>query len=242
MRRGLASRMLVVTVVAAAIAFLAAVRGQSTKEAGPAAQRREMVEQQIRARGVRDARVLTALGRVPRERFVPASLRGRAYDDSPLPIGFNQTISQPYIVAYMSEALGVEPDDTVLEIGTGSGYQAAVLGEIARRVYTIEIVPDLARRAAATLQELGYANIQVRAGDGYAGWPEHAPFDRIIVTAAPEEIPAPLLEQLAAGGRLVIPVGEQGQTQWMTIVDKTELGVVSRRTLPVQFVPFTRKP
>jgi protein-L-isoaspartate(D-aspartate) O-methyltransferase len=234
--------MLVVTVVAAAIGFLAAVRGQSTKEAGPAAQRREMVEQQIRARGVRDARVLTALGRVPRERFVPASLRGRAYDDSPLPIGFNQTISQPYIVAYMSEALGVEPDDTVLEIGTGSGYQAAVLGEIARRVYTIEIVPDLARRAAATLQELGYANIQVRAGDGYAGWPEHAPFDRIIVTAAPEEIPAPLLEQLAAGGRLVIPVGEQGQTQWMTIVDKTELGVVSRRTLPVQFVPFTRKP
>ncbi len=234
--------MLVVTVVAAATAFLAAIRSQSTKEAGPAAQRREMVEQQIRARGVRDARVLTALGRVPRERFVPASLRGRAYDDSPLPIGFDQTISQPYIVAYMSEALGVEPDDTVLEIGTGSGYQAAVLGEIARRVYTIEIVPDLARRAAATLQELGYANIQVRAGDGYAGWPEHAPFDRIIVTAAPKEVPAPLLEQLAAGGRLVIPVGEQGQTQWMTIVDKTELGVVSRRTLPVQFVPFTRKP
>jgi protein-L-isoaspartate(D-aspartate) O-methyltransferase len=208
----------------------------------PAARRQEMVDEQIRARDVRDARVLGALGKVPRERFVPADVRPRAYDDTPLPIGYGQTISQPYIVAYMTEALGVEADDTVLEIGTGSGYQAAILGELARTVYTIEIVPELAQRAATTLKDLGYANVHVRAGDGYAGWPEHAPFDRILVTAAPEQIPEPLLQQLGPGGRLVIPLGAQGQTQWMTIVDKTAQGVASRRTIPVQFVPFTRKP
>jgi protein-L-isoaspartate(D-aspartate) O-methyltransferase len=204
--------------------------------------RRQMVDEQMAARAIDDPRVLAAMRKVPRDRFVPAELRDSAYADTPLPIGFNQTISQPYIVAYMTEALGVEPDDIVLEIGTGSGYQAAVLGELARTVYTIEIVPELAHRAAATLKDLGYANVYVRAGDGYAGWPEHAPFDRIMVTAAPEEIPAPLIEQLAPAGRLVIPVGEQGQTQWMTIVDKTDRGVVSRRTIPVQFVPFTRRP
>ncbi len=204
--------------------------------------RQEMVDEQIRTRDVSDARVLGALGKVPRERFVPADVRPRAYDDTPLPIGYGQTISQPYIVAYMTEALGVEADDTVLEIGTGSGYQAAILGELARTVYTIEIVPELAQRAAATLKDLGYANVHVRAGDGYAGWPEHAPFDRVLVTAAPEQIPEPLLQQLGAGGRLVIPVGAQGQTQWMTIVDKTAQGVASRRTIPVQFVPFIRKP
>jgi protein-L-isoaspartate(D-aspartate) O-methyltransferase len=213
---------------------------QSRETAVADARRGQMVDQQIRARGIGNARVLAALRKVPRERFVPDALRERAYDDTPLPIGYDQTISQPYIVAYMTEALGLEPDDTVLEIGTGSGYQAAVLGELARRVYTIEIVPELASRAAGTLKDLGYTNIQVRAGDGYAGWPEQAPFDRILVTAAPEQIPTPLLDQLAPGGRLVIPVGEQGQTQWMTIVDKTEQGVVSRRTIPVQFVPFTR--
>ena len=210
--------------------------------ADAAARRREMVERQIRARGVGDARVLAAVGKVPRERFVPADILPRAYDDTPLPIGYGQTISQPYIVAYMTEALGVEADDIVLEIGTGSGYQAAVLGELARTVYTIEIVPQLAQRAASTLKDLGYANVHVRAGDGFAGWPEHAPFDRILVTAAPDEIPEPLLQQLGVGGRLVIPVGEQGQTQWMTTVDKTAQGVVSRRTIPVQFVPFTRRP
>ena len=221
--------------------FLPGIRGQSTAT-DAIAQRREMVERQIRDRGVDDARVLGALGDVPRERFVPDELRPLAYQDTPLPIGFNQTISQPYIVAYMTEALGVEAEHRVLEIGTGSGYQAAILGELARDVYTIEIVPELASRAAATLKELGYTNVHVRAGDGYAGWPEHAPFDRIMVTAAPAEIPAPLLEQLAPGGRLVIPVGQQGQAQWMTIVDRTERGVVTRRTIPVQFVPFTRKP
>jgi protein-L-isoaspartate(D-aspartate) O-methyltransferase len=173
---------------------------------------------------------------------VPSEQEARAYDDSPLPIGQGQTISQPYIVAYMSEALEVSASQTVLEIGTGSGYQAAVLGELASRVYTIEIVPELARRAEATLKALGYANVEVREGDGYAGWPAHAPFDRIIVTAAPDEVPGPLVEQLAPGGRLVAPIGRQGDTQWITIVDKTARGLVERRTIAVQFVPFTRKP
>ena len=240
MRARVSTILVLALLVAAAIAAVQAFRGQS--RATPAARRAEMVERQIRARGVTDAGVRTALSKVPRERFVPEALQDRAYDDTPLPIGFNQTISQPYIVAYMTEALGIEADDRVLEIGTGSGYQAAVLGELAGMVYTIEIVPELAERAAATLKELGYGNVHVRAGDGYAGWPEHAPFDRIMVTAAPAEIPAPLLEQLAPGGRLVIPVGEQGQTQWMTVVEKTDRGVVSRRTIPVQFVPFTRNP
>lgn len=216
---------------------LAAQPGQSDAEA----RRRQMVERQIRARDVRDPRVLEAMRTVPRERFVPPALAARAYDDTPLPIGQGQTISQPFIVAYMTEALGVEPSHKVLEIGTGSGYQAAVLGELAATVYTIEIVPELARSAAATLESLGYENVHVRAGDGYAGWPEQAPFDRIMVTAAPEEIPQPLIDQLAPGGRLVIPVGEQGRTQWMTVVEKTDRGIAHRRTIPVQFVPFTRE-
>jgi protein-L-isoaspartate(D-aspartate) O-methyltransferase len=200
-----------------------------------------MVEQQIRARGVDDARVLEAMRSVPRHRFVPADLAAAAYDDRPLAIGHGQTISQPYIVAYMSELLAVAPHHRVLEIGTGSGYQAAVLAMLAKEVYTIEIVPELARDAARTLNELGIANVQVREGDGYAGWPDHAPFDRIMATAAPEKIPQPLIDQLAAGGRLVIPVGEQYDTQWMTIVEKTPAGVVQRTTIPVAFVPFTRK-
>jgi protein-L-isoaspartate(D-aspartate) O-methyltransferase len=204
--------------------------------------RMAMVEQQIRERGVTAPRVLDAMRTVPRERFVPPELADRAYADSPLPIGQGQTISQPYIVAYMTEVLDVSPSHRVLEIGTGSGYQAAVLAELAREVYTIEIVPELARRATATLKALGVKNVQVREGDGYAGWPDRAPFDRIMVTAAPEEIPKPLLDQLARGGRLVTPVGGQGQTQWITIVDKTENGLVQRRTIAVQFVPFTRKP
>ena len=189
-----------------------------------------------------DERVLEAMRTVPRERFVPAGQADRAYEDNPLPIGFGQTISQPYIVGYMTEALGVLPEHKVLEVGTGSGYQAAVLGELAREVYTIEIVPELASRAAATLKELEYSNVHVRAGDGYAGWPEEAPFDRIMVTAAPDEIPQPLIDQLAPGGRLVVPVGPQGATQWMTIVEKTDTGIAERRTIPVQFVPFTRRP
>jgi len=204
--------------------------------------RLDMVERQIRQRGVSDPRVLDAMKSVPRELFVPAGARSRAYDDTPLAIGSGQTISQPYIVAYMTEALGVQSAHTVLEVGTGSGYQAAVLGMLAREVYTIEIVPALATGAADVLRELGYRNVNVREGDGYAGWPEHAPFDRIMVTAAPDEIPKPLIEQLAPGGRLVIPVGAQGGPQWMTIVEKTAAGIVERRTIPVQFVPFTRAP
>lgn len=199
-----------------------------------------MVEEQIESRGVADPRVLQAMRAVPRDRFVPEEMAARAYEDRPLPIGHGQTISQPYIVAYMTDALGVLNDHRVLEIGTGSGYQAAILGELARDVYTIEIVPELARRAAAALRELGYTNVHVRAGDGYAGWPEEAPFDRIMVTAAPEQIPQPLIDQLAVGGRLIVPVGAQDGAQWITIVEKTERGIVQRRTIPVAFVPFTR--
>jgi protein-L-isoaspartate(D-aspartate) O-methyltransferase len=206
-----------------------------------ARQRRlDMVERQIRQRGVADPRVLEAMRTVPRERFVPADASGRAYEDTPLAIGYGQTISQPYIVAYMTEVLSVQPTHRVLEIGTGSGYQAAVLGSLAREVYTVEIVAPLAKMAMTVLRELGHTNVHVREGDGYAGWAEHAPFDRIMVTAAPDEIPQPLIDQLAPGGRLVIPVGSQGETQWMTIVDKTATGVAERRTIPVQFVPFTR--
>lgn len=203
--------------------------------------RRAMIEDQIRQRGVTNARVLDALARVPRERFVPEELASRAYADSPLPIGYGQTISQPFIVAYMSDLLGVGASHRVLEIGTGSGYQAAILGELARQVFSIEIVPELARSSAATLHALGYANVAVRDGDGYAGWPEHAPFDRIMLTAAPDAIPQPLLDQLAPGGRLVAPIGPQHQTQWIVVVDRTEQGLVEKRTIPVQFVPFTRK-
>jgi protein-L-isoaspartate(D-aspartate) O-methyltransferase len=206
------------------------------------ARRHEMVEQQIRQRGVRDPRVLDAMRTVPRERFVPPPLVANAYDDGPLSIGAGQTISQPYIVAYMTEALRVDPSHKVLEVGTGSGYQAAVLSELVREVYTVEIVPELARRAEAVLQSLNRTNVHVRVGDGYAGWPEQAPFDRIIVTAAPEEIPRPLIDQLGPGGLLVAPVGAQGGPQWLTIVEKTGNGPVERRTIPVQFVPFTRAP
>jgi len=201
---------------------------------------REMVEQQIRQRGVSDVRTLDAMRAVPRDRFVPPALSSQAYDDGPLPIGSGQTISQPYIVAYMTEALKVEPSHKVLEVGTGSGYQAAVLSALVREVYTIEIVPELARRAEDVLRALNHTNVRVRAGDGYAGWPDEAPFDRIIVTAAPEDVPYPLIDQLAHGGRMVLPVGAQGAPQWMTIVEKTDGGVVERRTIPVQFVPFTR--
>lgn len=204
--------------------------------------RYEMVEQQIRQRGVTDARVLAAMRAVPREDFVPAELIDRAYEDGPLPIGEGQTISQPYIVAYMTEALKVEPLHKVLEVGTGSGYQAAVLSELVREVFTIEIVSELGRRAEAVLRAQNRTNVHVRTGDGYAGWPEEAPFDRIIVTAAPEEIPRPLLDQLAEGGLLVAPVGPQNAPQWLTVVEKTGGGIVQRRTIPVQFVPFTRSP
>jgi len=199
-----------------------------------------MVERQIRQRGVTDTRVLSAMETIPRERFVPPDAHAQAYEDVPLAIGFNQTISQPYIVAYMTEVLDVRDSHRVLEIGTGSAYQAAVLGKLAREVWTVEIVPKLAAAATGQLRNLGLTNVHVRLGDGYSGWPEQAPFDRIMVTAAPDEIPGPLVEQLAVGGRLVIPVGSQGGPQWMTVVEKTSSGVLEKRTIPVQFVPLTR--
>ena len=199
-----------------------------------------MVERQIRQRGVTDTRVLSAMELIPRERFVPTDARSQAYDDVPLAIGFNQTISQPYIVAYMTDVLDVRESHRVLEVGTGSAYQAAVLATLAREVWTIEIVPVLAAAATDLLPSLGLSNVHVRLGDGYSGWPERAPFDRIMVTAAPDDIPEPLIEQLAVGGRLVIPVGSQGGPQWMMVVEKSANGVERSRTIPVQFVPLTR--
>jgi protein-L-isoaspartate(D-aspartate) O-methyltransferase len=195
-----------------------------------------MVREQIEARGVRDPRVLAALRAVPRHRFVPEAYRDRAYEDGPLPIGQRQTISQPYIVAVMTELLRPQPDDRVLEVGTGSGYQAAVLARLASRVYSIEIVPELAERARATLGELGVSNVEVVTGDGYRGLPEHAPFDGILVTAAPTEVPQALLDQLAVGGRLVVPVG--GLDQELRLLERTAEGVRSQTLFPVRFVPM----
>lgn len=203
-------------------------------------ERETMVETQIRERGITDGNVLRAMRRVPRHRFVPDQLAREAYRDSPLPIGLGQTISQPYIVAYMTEIARVSKKSKVLEIGTGSGYQAAILGEIAREVYTIEIVPELAERSAKLLDELGYENVNVKHGNGYLGWPEHAPFDAIVVTAAPPEVPQALVEQLAVGGRMVIPVGTDQQE--MMIISRNRRGVTERRTIPVRFVPMTGKP
>ncbi|HEX6176778.1 MAG TPA: protein-L-isoaspartate(D-aspartate) O-methyltransferase [Thermoanaerobaculia bacterium] len=224
-------------VVAALVVFGCGSRPADEVVDDTSRRRMEMVDRQIRARGVRDERVLEALRRVPRHEFVPAAQVPNAYEDSPLPIGEGQTISQPYIVGYMTEQLQVTPESRVLEIGTGSGYQAAVLAELVKDVYTIEIVAALAQRAKETLERRGYKNVHVRAGDGYRGWPEEAPFDRIIVTAAPDHIPQPLVDQLAVGGRMIIPVGDYYQQ--MTIITKTEKGVVQQRTIDVIFVPMT---
>ena len=202
--------------------------------------RERMVETQIRARDVQNPAVLQAMRRVPRHLFVPDDLRPFAYDDRPLPIGRGQTISQPYIVGYMTEALQLTPSHKVLEIGTGSGYQAAVLAEIVNQVYSIEIVPDLAESARRALAEAGYRNVEIRAENGYLGWPEHAPFDRIIVTAAPPEIPQTLVDQLAVGGIMVVPVGTGYQE--MVIITKTPNGVAQKRTIDVRFVPMVSKP
>jgi len=201
--------------------------------------RRQMVERQIISRGVKDARVIAAMKAVPRHRFVPPSRIQQAYLDEPLPIGESQTISQPYIVAFMTEQLRLKKHARVLEIGTGSGYQAAVLAQIADSVFTIEIIPELGRRAKEVLKELGYDNVFVKIGDGYNGWPEKAPFDAIIVTAAPPKIPPLLLEQLKAGGRMVLPVGEF--VQELVVVDKTDSGMHMENVLPVRFVPMTGK-
>ena len=203
-----------------------------------AAERRRMVEEQIRGRGLRDPKVLAAVEQVPRHRFVPEEARAKAYADQPLPIGYGQTISQPYIVALMTSLLGIKRGDRVLEIGTGSGYQAAVLSRIAGEVYTMEIVSPLAERARRTLAELGYDNVHVRTGDGYKGWPDRAPFDAILVTAAPPIVPEPLLHQLKVGGRLVLPVGDYFQN--LTVYTKRRDGSFEKeKVLPVRFVPMT---
>ena len=199
-----------------------------------------MVADQIEARGVRDPRVLEALVRVPRELFIPEDQRAGAYEDRPIPIGYGQTISQPYIVGYMTDALKVEPSHRVLEVGTGCGYQTAVLAELAEEVYSIELLAALAERARRTLHSLGYANVHVRAGDGYAGWPGHAPFDRILAAAAPPEVPPALIDQLADGGILVIPVGVENQE--LRVLQKHGDRIELLSTLPVRFVPMIRKP
>lgn len=205
--------------------------------------RETMVSQQIERRGITDPRVLQAMRSVPRHLFVPSEHRDAAYGDHPLPIGHGQTISQPYIVAFMTAAASLEPEDVVLEVGTGSGYQAAVLAEIVERVYTIEIVEPLAREARGRLEKLGYTNVETKIGDGYAGWAEHAPFDAILVTAAPDHIPEPLVEQLAPGGIMVIPVGSEYGVQSLTLVEKSPDGETTTESLlPVRFVPLVREP
>ena len=205
-----------------------------------AARRQQMVERQLKSRGIKDDRVLAAMAKVPREEFVPADERGDAYQDGPLPIGYDQTISQPYIVAFMTEQLRLRPSDRLLEIGSGSGYQAAVLAELVTDVYTIEIVEPLAKTAEATLQRLGYKNVHLRVGDGYQGWPEEAPFDAIIVTCAPDKVPSPLVDQLKDDGRMVIPVGERF-AQHLYLLEKKNGQLKESATLPVRFVPMVRE-
>ncbi len=200
--------------------------------------RTTMIEEQLVTRGIAEERVLAAMRAVPRHEFVPANLRERAYEDRPLPIGDGQTISQPYIVAFMTEQLRLQPTDRVLEIGTGSGYQAAVLGKLVAEVYSIEIVERLARQSAMDLERLGFTNVHVRAGDGYQGWPDAAPFDAVIVTCAPDHVPEPLIRQLREGGRMIIPVGD-ANGQRLHVLEKRGGSVEQRAVLPVMFVPMT---
>jgi len=209
------------------------------EETGFDKKRKVMVREQIQERGVEDRRVLEAMEKVPRHEFVPEEYRRFAYEDSPLPIGEGQTISQPYIVALMTECLGLEGEEKVLEVGTGSGYQAAILSELVEEVYTIEILELLAKRAEELLQKLGYRNVKVKCGDGYLGWEEYAPFDGIIVTCAPDHIPEPLIEQLAEGGRMVIPVGEIPFNQFLKLIRKKEGKLTVQNVVPVRFVPMT---
>ena len=202
-----------------------------------AAERQRMVQQQLKTRGINDARVLAAMAKVPREEFIPPESRAAGYEDGPLPIGHGQTISQPYIVAFMTEQLRLKASDRVLEIGTGSGYQAAILAELVSEIYSVEIVEPLAKNAEATLQHLGYKNVHVKIGDGYKGWPDAAPFDAIIVTCAPEKVPQPLIDQLKDGGRVVIPVGERFAQQ-LYLLEKKNGQIKESVTLPVRFVPM----
>ena len=207
------------------------------REDGYREERERMVVEQLEARGIRDARVLAAMRKVPRHRFVHASEAAHAYEDRPLAIGHGQTISQPYIVAFMSQALELSGDERVLDVGTGSGYPAAILGELAREVWSIEIVEPLAAGAGERLGAQGHENVRVRCGDGYLGWPEHAPFDAILVAAAPDHVPQPLVDQLAPGGRMILPVGKNEQD--LVLLRRTPEGVVREEVLPVRFVPMT---
>ena len=205
-----------------------------------AAKRERMVQKHLVSRGIRDQRVIAAMRKVPREEFVPAELRAESYHDFPVPIGYEQTISQSYIVARMTQELRLQPRDRVLEIGTGSGYQSAILAELVTEVYTIEIVEPLAKRAEATLARLGYKNVHVKVGDGYKGWPDAAPFDAIIVTCAIDHVPQPLIDQLADGGRMIIPVGAK-YAQQLYLYDKINGKLRERALEAVRFVPMTRK-
>jgi protein-L-isoaspartate(D-aspartate) O-methyltransferase len=225
--------------VIAAVWMFAACSPAQTQVADFAAQRERMVKEQIVMRGLVTERVLTALRKVPREEFVPAEYRAESYTDQALPIGYDQTISQPFIVAVMTEELQPQPTDRVLEVGTGSGYQAAILAELVAQVYSIEIIEPLAKTAEATLQRLGYKNVHVKTGDGYKGWPQHAPFDSIIVTCAPERVPQPLLDQLKEGGRMIIPVGAKF-AQELYLFQKKNGRLQQSAVLPVRFVPMIR--
>ncbi len=223
------------------ICFFFMLLFQPVQEDAYLEKREAMVQKQIKGRGVKDNAVLEAMRTVKRHLFVPPSIAAEAYSDRALPIGYEQTISQPYMVAYMTEIIKPNPDMKVLEIGTGSGYQAAVLAEIVKEVYTIEIVPEHGQMAAARLEQLGYDNIEVKIGDGYAGWEEHAPFDAIVVTAGAETVPPPLFAQLKEGGRMVIPVGPVYRTQTLKLIEKKKGKAVTRNLMPVVFVPFTRE-
>jgi protein-L-isoaspartate(D-aspartate) O-methyltransferase len=228
-----------IVLLAASMACIDTAPQQSRRSGDDAVARAQMVDTQLRSRDIRNAAVLEAMRKVPRHEFVPEHLRHRAYEDGPLPIDAGQTISQPYIVAYMTQAIEPAKTDRVLEIGTGSGYQAAVLAELVSEVYSIEIVPTLAASSSALLKKLGYLNIQTREGDGYAGWPDAAPFDKIVVTAAPESIPQALVDQLKVGGIMAVPVGRG--FQMMTIVRKSATGTVTQKTMEVLFVPMIKK-
>jgi protein-L-isoaspartate(D-aspartate) O-methyltransferase len=222
------------------LAFLISFSGKCEQDDRFASARERMVQDQIIARGVQDSATLYAMRMVPRHEFVPSALMNYAYDDNPLPIGSEQTISQPYIVALMTELIKPKKGQRVLEVGTGSGYQAAVLAEVVDSVYTVEILPELAASSAERLKRLGYSNVIVRCGDGYEGWKEFAPFDGILVTAAAEDIPQPLIDQLKDGGIFVIPVGSVMSVQALTVVKKHGKDIETRTVLPVRFVPLIR--
>ncbi|MGM0674607.1 MAG: protein-L-isoaspartate(D-aspartate) O-methyltransferase [Spirochaetota bacterium] len=235
MRRAMIRRVFALMVVLIVLVAVGVASAQEREE-----ERRDMVDRHIADEGITDSAVLDAMRTVPRHEFVPEERGGRAYANRPLPIGEGQTISQPYIVAYMTEVLELEPGDRVIEVGTGSGYQAAVLAEIVDEVYTIEIIDSLAESAARRLDELAYDNVEVKQDDGYFGWSEHAPFDAVIVTAAAGHIPSPLVEQLKPGGRMVIPVGPVHAVQNLVLVTKDRNGdVTTEQLMPVRFVPMT---